>query len=77
MELVAQVIAPTVPAHPGIRVREPSPVILRMAYAPRLDERRVEDHIHLLDAAPPEEHDDLLLDDELQHVGSDPVGEAA
>jgi hypothetical protein len=77
VELIAQVEAPTVPAHPGIRVGETSPVILWVAYAPRLDERGVEDRIHLLDPAPPQEHDRLLVYDPPQTFGSHQLGEAA
>ena len=48
-----------------------------MAYAPGLDEGCVKDHIHLLDPAPPEEHDHLLVYDPPQILGSNQLGEAA
>ena len=77
MEFVAEVVAPAVPAHPGIRVGESSPAVPGMAYAPGLDEGCVEDGVHLLDLAPPEEHDDLLVYYPPQPLGSDQLGEAA
>jgi len=77
VELVAEVVAPAVPPHPGIRVGEPSPVIPGMAYAPGLDEAGVEDHVNLPNIAPPEKHDDLLVYYPPQPLGSHQVGEAA
>ncbi len=77
MELVPQIEAPAMPAHPGVRVGESSPVILGMAYAPRFDEGCVEDGVHLFDSVPPEEHDHLLVYDPAQTFGSHQLGEAA
>jgi len=77
VELVAQVEAPAVPAYPGVRVGEPCPVIHWVADAPGLDEGCVEDHIYLLNIAPPEEHDYLLVYYPTQPFGSHQLGEAA
>jgi len=77
VELVVQVVAPAMPAHPGLQVGEPDPAIPGKADAPSLDEGCVEDDAHLLGQAPPEEHDDLLVYDSPKPLGFDQPGGAA
>jgi len=53
VESVAEVVAPAVPAHLGIRIGESDPVILWVAYAPSLNEGDVEDPGQLSDTSDP------------------------
>jgi hypothetical protein len=63
VELVAQIIAAAVPTHPG--VGEADSAVVRVPYAPRLNEAGVQDDVNLIHLAPPEELDYLLLYDQL------------
>jgi len=77
VELVAEIIPAAVPPDHRVGIREAYPAVIWVSGAPGLDEARVEDRVNLLDVAPSEEHDHLLLDDQLKPLGSNPSCEAA
>jgi alpha-D-ribose 1-methylphosphonate 5-triphosphate synthase subunit PhnH len=76
MELVSEAVEAPVPTDPRVLVGEACAAVVWMSDASVLDKAGVQKHIHLHSSAPSEKPNDLL-DDELELVGSDSLGEAA